>query len=225
MGNTFGTKRRVSTGPLKKRIAEERRTMYLEVITDAAERIFASKGMAGAHMQEIAAEADISLGTLYAAIDGKQSILSEILKVRLKGFLDCIQAARDLHDSTLGRHLSVVRAGTQYFLKNPNFLRMCCNDRSNWASSPSFSILKGELGPGGFASIPYQLFVCGISEGIYVNEDPGLLVRKMLALKQAELIYWLDHDMTTPDEVILERVESQFIRAFCIHPELVSQDR
>ena len=40
--------------------------------------------------------------------------------------------------------------------------------------------------------------------------------RKMLALKQVELTHWVDHGMTTPHEVVLDRLESQFVRAFCI---------
>jgi hypothetical protein len=50
---------------------------------------------------------------------------------------------------------------------------------------------------------------------IYVDEDPDLLARKMLALKQVELTHWVEHRMKTDPEVILERLEDQFIRAFC----------
>ena len=71
------------------------------------------------------------------------------------------------------------------------------------------SILKG-------ASIPRDLFARGIAEGIYVDEDPDLLVRKMLALKQVELTHWVDHGMSTPHGEVLDRLESQFIRAFCL---------
>ena len=56
----------------------------------------------------------------------------------------------------------------------------------------------------------------GVAEGIYVDEAPDLLVRKMLALKQVELSHWVDHGMTTPHEELLDRLESQFVRAFCI---------
>ena len=66
------------------------------------------------------------------------------------------------------------------------------------------------------ARIPRELFARGIAEGIYVDEDPDLLVRKMLALKQVELTHWVDHGMETPDDEVLDRLEGQFLRAFCI---------
>jgi hypothetical protein len=72
----------------------------------------------------------------------------------------------------------------------------------------------GEIWDEGSA-VPRDLFARGIAEGIYIDDDPELLVRKMLALKQAELSYWADHGMTTPHDVVLDRLENQFIRAFC----------
>ena len=65
------------------------------------------------------------------------------------------------------------------------------------------------------ASIPRNLFARGIAEGIYVEDDPELLVRKMLALKQVDLSHWVDQGMVTPHEEVLDRLEDQFIRAFC----------
>jgi hypothetical protein len=38
----------------------------------------------------------------------------------------------------------------------------------------------------------------------------------MLALKQVDLTHWVDQGMKTPHEAVLERLETQFIRAFCI---------
>ena len=46
------------------RIREARRNMYRQVITQAAEAVFAKKGFADARMGEVALEAGISLKTL-----------------------------------------------------------------------------------------------------------------------------------------------------------------
>jgi hypothetical protein len=133
----------------------------------------------------------------------------------MREFLDCIRDARDSQNETLASHLAVVRLGAQYFLDRPDFLLMCCDAGFGWASRFPASSRGADLWNEG-ASIPGDLFVRGIAEGIYVDEDPDLLVRKMLALKQAELTHWADHGMKTPHEVVLDRLQSQFIRAFCI---------
>ena len=104
--------------------------------------------------------------------------------------------------------------GAAYFLERPDFLRMCCRDGYGWATgSPALSGASDIWSEG--VSIPRDLFRRGIDEGIYVDEDPDLMVRKMLALKQVELAYWLEQELETPHAVVLSRLESQFIRAFC----------
>jgi AcrR family transcriptional regulator len=201
--------------PLQRRVRDERESVYREAITEAAERIFAEKGADGSRMNEIAAEAGISLGTLYGVIDGKASLLLGIHKRRMREFMDCIRDASTAHEEILARHLAVVRLGAQYFLDHPDFLRMCCRAGFGWASRFPVSGAAADLWDAG-ASVPRELFARGVAEGIYVDEDPDLLVRKMLALKQVELSHWVDHGMTTPHEELLDRLESQFLRAFCI---------
>jgi AcrR family transcriptional regulator len=194
-------------------VREERRSVYRQAINEAAERVFAAKGADGSRMDEIAAEAGISLGTLYGVIDGKKSLFFGIHKTRMQEFMDCIRAASTAYDETLPCHLAVVRLGAQYFLERPDFLRMCCRAGFGWASRFPASGPGADLWEEG-SRIPRDLFIRGIAEGIFVDEDPDLLVRKMLALKQVELTHWVDRGMETPHEEVLERLESQFLRAF-----------
>lgn len=200
---------------MQQRVKMERKSVYRQAITEAAERLFAVKGTAHARMQEIAAEAGISLGTLYGAVDGKESVYWEIYQTRMREFFTCIRAARDAHDDTLSSHLAVLRLGAQYFLNRSDFLRMCCRDGNGWAP-PFPNVVNGSNLWDSGTSIPRDLFARGIAEGLYVDEDPELLVRKMLALKQVELNLWVEQNMVTPHAVILERLERQFVRAFCI---------
>jgi AcrR family transcriptional regulator len=201
--------------PLQQRLKEEREAIYRQAINEAAERVFAEKGADRSRMPEIAAEAGISLGTLYGVIDGKESLFFGIHKLRMREFLDCIRDASDSHVETLASHLAVLRLGGQFFLDHPDFLRICCRDGFGWATRLPASGGGNDLWNEG-TSIPRDLFARGIAEGIYVDEDPDLLVRKMLALKQVDLTHWVDQGMKTPHEAVLERLETQFIRAFCI---------
>ena len=54
--------------------------MYRQVITQAAEAVFAKKGFADARMGEVALEAGISLKTLYATFPGKVELFAAIRK-------------------------------------------------------------------------------------------------------------------------------------------------
>ncbi|MBW2288695.1 MAG: TetR/AcrR family transcriptional regulator [Deltaproteobacteria bacterium] len=201
--------------PLQRRVREERESVYRQAINEAAERVFADKGADGSRMNEIAAEAGISLGTLYGVIDGKESLFFGIHANRMREFMNCIRDASAAHDETLASHLAVLRLGAQYFLDRPDFLRMCCHAGFGWAHRFPASSAGAELWNEG-AAIPRELFARGIAEGIFVDEDTDLLVRKMLALKQVELTHWVDHEMKAPHKEVLDRLESQFLRAFCI---------
>lgn len=219
-GRRRGSGRR--SGPLQRRLREEREAVYRQAITEAAERVFAKKGTDGSHMREIAKEAGVSLGTLYGVVDGKESIFFGIHSIRMQEFLDCIRAARDSSEDTLTAHLAVLRLGAQYFLDRPDFLRMCCREGYSWGARMPASSSGADLWEEG-ASIPRSLFERGIAEGLYVDDDTELLVRKMLALKQVELTWWVDRGMTSPHEEILDRLEAEFVRVFCRDPELREQ--
>ncbi len=210
------TNRRNQKTPLQHRVQEGRKSVYRQAVNEAAERVFAAKGAGRSRMPEIAAEAGISLGTLYGVIEGKDSLFSGIYEARMREFMDCIRDASDSQDETLASHLAVLRLGGQFFLDHPDFLRICCRDGFGWATPLPASGSGNSWWVEG-SSIPRNLFVRGIAEGIYVDDDPELLVRKMLALKQVDLAHWVDEGMETPHEVVLDRLEDQFVRAFCTH--------
>ena len=201
---------------LQERMREEREAVYRQAINEAAERVFAQKGTAGSRMNEIAAEAGMSLGTLYGVIEGKESLFQDIHRVRMREFLACIRAAAAAHEDTLASHLAVLRDGGRYFLERPDFLRMCSRDGYGWASRLPTAEGEPNLWDEG-ASVPRDLFERGIAEGIYVDDDPDLMVRKMLALKQVELTHWVETEPECPHDAVLDRLEAQFLRAFCSH--------
>jgi AcrR family transcriptional regulator len=219
MKHTKQTRRsKPKASPLRERVKAERRAVYREAVKEAAERVFAEKGSDGARMQDIATEAGMALGTLYGVIDSKGSLLTGIHKSRMDEFLDLIRTSAGQPGDTLQRHLNVLRDGAQFFLDRPDFLRMCCRDGYGWATQQPDDSRAAELW-NARAEVPRKLFTAGIAEGIFVEEPPDLLVRKMLALKQVELAQWIDEGMRTPQAQVLARLESQFIRAFCIpHP-------
>jgi AcrR family transcriptional regulator len=147
-------------------------------------------------------------------VDGKEGLLAAIHEWRMRDFLDGIRASRDAHADTLEAHLAVLLDGADFFVKHPDFLRLCCRDGYGWASPATSNEAAVDLWKEGIA-IPTQLFERGVEEGIYVDEPPGLLARKMLALKQVELTHWVEEGMRAPSSEVRTRLRSQFLRAFC----------
>ena len=106
-------KRKDRAIPVRKQVKAQRQAVYRRAISDAAERVFAEKGTDKSPMRAIAAEAGISLGTLYGVIDGKRELFIEIHETRMIAFLECIRSARDGYDTTLARQVAGLQVGAR----------------------------------------------------------------------------------------------------------------
>jgi AcrR family transcriptional regulator len=66
--------------PLRERLREE----TARAISAAAEEVFAAKGVHDARMEEIAARAGVSVGTVYNHFEDRQTLLADLLESRRK---------------------------------------------------------------------------------------------------------------------------------------------
>lgn len=78
------------TEKLNRRDRERQR--HRQEILDAAERIFAAKGYYGCTIEDIAAEAEFSVGTLYNFFPSKEDLYRSLLTLRIDQMLDEIKA-------------------------------------------------------------------------------------------------------------------------------------
>jgi AcrR family transcriptional regulator len=176
------------------RVREQRRDLYRQIASEAAERVFALKGSGASRMQDVASEAGLSLATIYGVVEGKEELLNTIHARRMREFIVVVREARDAAATTV--------------------LRLCCRDGYAWGSGMTTTETQAELWEEGVA-IPAELFRRGIEEGLYVDEPPLLLARKMLALQQVELADWADGGMRADPDAVCARLDAQFLRAFC----------
>jgi hypothetical protein len=61
----------------------------------------------------------------------------------------------------------------------------------------------------------------GITDGLFVDEDPELMARASVAMEQAHLGYWLEEGMRVRPAEVVARLQRQFLRAFC-RPEVLA---
>ncbi|HUE38933.1 MAG TPA: helix-turn-helix domain-containing protein, partial [Candidatus Binatia bacterium] len=119
------------------RLAAAKASMYRDLVFTSAERIFAQRGFDGATMQAVAAEAGISLKTLYATFPGKEEIYREIRKQRAKEFLE--HAARSVrHDGTVMQRLARgMRAYVDFLLGHREYFRIQLREGRGWGLDPA----------------------------------------------------------------------------------------
>jgi AcrR family transcriptional regulator len=120
----------------KTRLEDARARMYHDLLFDAAEAIFGAHGFAGATMQEIAAEAGVSLKTLYATYPSKQDLHSEVMRVRAASFVEHVRAAMLESEEPLEQIRRGVAAYVEFLLEHDEWLSIHLRSRVAWSMRP-----------------------------------------------------------------------------------------
>ncbi len=175
----------------KSNLAAARARMYRELIFECSERVFAEQGFDESSMADIAAEAGVSLKTLYATFPGKDAIYKEILTVRSEALLAASVGADPERPAPELLTLSV-RNIVSYFVEHPAFFRILARDGQAWGVHPRSSTgqKRAAEGAGQIRSIIEQ----GIKEGVFAEIDPGLAGASVMALLQVQLTVLLARD-------------------------------
>ena len=206
----------------KPKIREARRNLYRQAILDAAEKVFAEQGFEGAKMQDIAAEAGISLGTLYGILDGKTALYSEIQSTRGGEMLEQIAREVERADGVLEFTLAGIAAYVRFLIARPNYLRMHLRDGHAWGIFDTLKVpAQEEQWTRGFDLLESS-FARGIAEGVFVSLDPALMARITLATHQIWMAEWVEKGMSGDPAELVRAIQAHTLRAFC-RPAVVAE--
>ncbi|MAE96515.1 MAG: hypothetical protein CL910_17855 [Deltaproteobacteria bacterium] len=175
----------------KSNLAAARARMYHELIFDCAERVFAEQGFDESTMQDVAAEAGVSLKTLYATFPGKDDIYRAILEVRSQGLLDASVSA-DPERPALEILAEGMHGIVAYFIEHPDFFRILTREGSAWGLHPRGH--AGQKGALAGAQLVTQVVEQGMKEGVFLAADPRLATASVTALLQVQLAVLLEDD-------------------------------
>ncbi|MGH7860405.1 MAG: TetR/AcrR family transcriptional regulator, partial [Candidatus Binatia bacterium] len=120
----------------KDAVRQARNQLYRQHILEAAEKVFAERGFDTAKVQEISAQAGLSMGTIYSIFASKEELFLALLEERgnqLRGLATeaatrNVAARQALHD--------LIEAYIGYFVDHPTFLQMHLNLGSSWILKP-----------------------------------------------------------------------------------------
>ncbi|MDG2051460.1 MAG: TetR/AcrR family transcriptional regulator [Myxococcota bacterium] len=198
----------------------QKEELYRKLVLEAAEPIFAEHGYDEARIGEISAASGLSLQTLYSAFPGKASIFEAIQERRDEALhARVLQAAQDIH-RPLDALLTGFRAATLYFLENPDFLRIRLHGGFTWGTEESAAGDQGRTGAWR-AALERLKMSCErcIAAGVFVQRDPALMARMMVAIQQVELAHWLEEGMLRPAQEVSDDLAAQVTRAFLRTPQ------
>ena len=89
-------------------------------ILDAALAVFAEKGFAAARMEEIAARAGVTKGTIYLYFDGKESLFKALLEETAEARINTFMALGEAHQGPIGPLIAQILRGIGHFLSTTN---------------------------------------------------------------------------------------------------------
>src|SRR6185436_17820751 len=118
------------------KLEASRSRMYHDLIFECAERVFAEKCFDECTMQDVAAEAGISLKTLYTAFPGKNEIYAEIQAVRGIAFLDRVRGGA-ADGSALEKLDAGLRAFVAFLVEHDAYRRILLREGYSWGLDPT----------------------------------------------------------------------------------------
>jgi AcrR family transcriptional regulator len=172
-------------------------------------------------VEEIAREAGVSIGTLYRTFpDGKAEIHTAIQEHRGAELVDHVRRkgmkAFEQSQHVVDAMLEGMTALVDYMVSHPDFLRLTL--QQSWISgSDDQTAAQLALREAATGETVEGMRV-GIASGAFIDRDPRLLARTLVALQQAHLSHWLENPR--PAEEVSADLREMFLRSFCRGEEL-----
>ena len=187
--------------------------MYHDLVFECAERVFAEEGFAESTMQDLAAEAGISLKTLYTAFPGKDEIYRAILAERGAGLLAAVGRVKDAEGSALERLAAGIRGIVAYLIEHERFFRILLQEGQAWGLNPRGEKARTDWQSG--LSAVHGVLADGIQSGEFLPADPDLLAPTVNAILQVQLAGLLDRNDEPDADAISDEILRSLRRLLC----------
>ena len=194
------------------RLKDARSRMYQDLIFESAEHVFGEKGFEKATMQEVAAEAGVSLKTVYASYPGKRDLYDAIMLARGRSMFEAVAAAHAIAQGPLEKLVTGTRAFVGYLFDHQAWSRIHVRSQTSWAMRPEGEGAAALWDEGQRAHV--EMLSEGIEAGVFWEDDPtemALMIRAMTRVQVVNAIAQGEDDV----EVIANRLIVRLLRMVC----------
>ncbi|MCX5772562.1 MAG: TetR/AcrR family transcriptional regulator [Candidatus Hydrogenedentes bacterium] len=192
---------------------EREREAHRRDILDAAEKVFILRGFHKATVEQIAQEADFSVGTLYNFFKNKEELYIEVLEKiteefrgdferNVKGEPDAVRALENLIVLRV-MHWDSHRGFFRIFLENA--------PGSQMDPVPAFPERVREMYRSYLVEVS-KVFERGMGQHVFRQADPLYLTLCLEGITNASAAYWAQHGTNEPLEARIEKVRDAFFR-------------
>jgi AcrR family transcriptional regulator len=192
---------------------EARVSAYRGLILAAAERVFASKGFDGAKIKDIADEAELALGTVYAVFESKRDIFIGVHAQRGGALLEEVFATVADVDAPFEALARAQRVACRFYAAHPDYLRMHLHTGTAWAAPRLDVDEERRAWDQGIAAL-VSIFSRAAARGQLVDERPETCAHLYLALIQVVLTEWAAGGFASSAAEVADRLERHVVRTF-----------
>ena len=183
-------------------VAEERRSLYRELVLAAAEREFARVGFAEAKVATIAKAADLSLATVYKTFPGKGEIWNDLHAERMNALLASVEERLATYDSPLERLLGGIAAVAEFLTRHDAYLELSLGASSGWLTTGgALGVQRTVWGSG------LDMIAAGVDAARTADEladlRPRIAAGMIVSALQVWLADWVDSGRDRDPEVVV----------------------
>jgi AcrR family transcriptional regulator len=205
----------------QKSLKDKKRELYREAVLDAAERVFGDEGYESTKVQRIAAESGVSLTTLYSVFESKWEIYRAVNRRRLSEVMELAQDIVQDDASALETLIAGTRMQLRFFMERRDYTKMQLKEVTAWSTIELLRSPEQVEGLGMGLEQFASLFRQGIEEGDFVDDDPEMMARMVIACQQVRLAMWMDGGCKEDPEHLTDAALRHLLRSYC-RPERLS---
>jgi AcrR family transcriptional regulator len=185
---TRATRSAAKSAP-KPRVREEARALYRKAILDAAEAVFAEKGVHVARVQDIAERAGLSVGAIYNYFEQKEDVLIALLAERVNDLVERFESKPEDPPGFKDQLIARVTRFLGYTDEHRAFFQVASEQGLLGPGNTSAEALGGKALPHKvmFEKAVEALVAEGIAKGHLVGDPDFLVLHLRHALKSVSL--------------------------------------
>lgn len=166
---------------------ERRRERTRQDLLGAAERVLADKGLHHTKISDIAAAADLGVGTFYLHFPTKEALFDAVVEDTMRRFKATIDTARLSTDDPIGQ----MRAA------NAAFCRFACDNREVFRIVFGHAAAYNEVirrAQALFAADVEESYREGVAKGAFAPLPPALVAQAVIGMATQVLSWWTEHE-------------------------------
>ena len=211
-----------STAKAQESLRDKKRELYRGAVLDAAERVFGEVGYEATKVNRIAAEAGVSLTTLYSVLPSKWEIYRAVNRRRLNEVMSLAQGMSERDATSLETLIAATRMQLAFFMRHRDFTKMQLKEVTAWSTIELLRSPEQIEALGAGLDLSASLFRQGIKDGYLIDDDPELMARMVIASQQVRLAMWMDRGCKEDPHRVADAALRHLLRSYCKTEHLAS---